>query len=73
MWCGVRARNGRCRKNLLGAWFGGFLPTIVFAAFTLTGDFYAGLWYAVAVLVFSSLRAIAFLPETRGTALGAIH
>ena len=53
----------------IGAWFGGFLPTIVFAAFTLTGDFYAGLGYAVAVLVFSSVMAVLFLPETRGTPL----
>lgn len=56
----------------IGAWFGGFLPTIVFAAFTLSGDFYAGLGYAVVVLVFSSAMAVLFLPETRGTPLGAI-
>jgi MFS family permease len=56
----------------VGAWFGGFLPTIVFAVFTLTGDFYAGLWYAVAVLVVSSATAVLFLPETRGKSLGAI-
>jgi MFS family permease len=56
----------------IGTWFGGFLPTIVFAVFTLTGDFYAGLWYAVAMLVFSSAIATVFLPETRGRSLGAI-
>jgi MFS family permease len=57
----------------LGAWFGGFLPTIVFSAFTLTGNFYSGLWYAAAVLLMSATVGIMFLPETRGRTLVAIE
>jgi MFS family permease len=56
----------------IGVWFGGFLPTIVFTVFTLTGNFYSGLWYAVLVLLCSSVICVLCLPETRGRPLGAI-
>ncbi|MBK3395673.1 MULTISPECIES: MFS transporter [Methylobacterium] len=55
-----------------GGWFGGFLPAIAFAAFTATGNLYAGLWYAVAILALASMVSALFLPETRGRALDTI-
>lgn len=56
----------------VGAWFGGFLPTIVFSTFTVTGSFYAGLWYAIFVLLASAVAGALFLPETRGRTLAGI-
>jgi MFS family permease len=56
----------------IGGWFGGFLPAISFAAFTATGNLYAGLWYSGAVLLLSFLIGALFLPETRGRSLEAI-
>jgi hypothetical protein len=57
----------------IGALLGGFLPTIVFSVFTLSGDFYAGLWYAIGILGLSALIGGVFLPETRGRMLGTIE
>lgn len=56
----------------IGGWFGGFFPAIAFSAFTATGNLYAGLWYAVAVLVVAFAVAALFLPETRGRALDSV-
>jgi hypothetical protein len=47
-------------------WFGGLLPTIVFAINVATGDVYSGLWYPVIVAGISFVIALFFLPETRG-------
>jgi MFS family permease len=47
-------------------WFGGLLPTIVFAINVATGDVYSGLWYPVIVAGISFVIAFFFLPETRG-------
>jgi MFS-type transporter involved in bile tolerance (Atg22 family) len=56
----------------IGGWFGGFLPAISFAAFTATGNLYAGLWYSIAVLLTCLVIGGLFLPETRGRALEAV-
>ncbi|WP_246729127.1 MFS transporter [Methylosinus sp. RM1] len=56
----------------IGGWFGGFLPAISFAAFTATGDLYAGLWYAAGVLLVALVVGGLFLPETRGRALDRV-
>jgi MFS family permease len=53
----------------IGGWFGGFLPAIAFTAFTVTGNLYAGLWYAIGVLLISLVIGGLLLPETRGRAL----
>lgn len=53
----------------IGGWFGGFLPAISFAAFTATGNLYAGLWYSVSVLVLALVIGGLLLPETRGRSL----
>jgi MFS family permease len=50
-------------------WFGGLLPTTVFAINVATGNVYAGLWYPVAIAGFSFLVSLFFLPETRGRAI----
>jgi MFS family permease len=47
-------------------WFGGLLPTTVFAINVATGNVYAGLWYPVIVAAFSFFVSLFFLPETRG-------
>lgn len=47
-------------------WFGGLLPTVVFAINVATGDVYSGLWYPVIVAGISFVIALFFLPETRG-------
>ncbi|HEY1710117.1 MAG TPA: MFS transporter [Rhizomicrobium sp.] len=47
-------------------WFGGLLPTVVFAVNVASGNVYAGLWYPVIVAGFSFVVALFFLPETRG-------
>ena len=50
-------------------WVGGFLPVTSFAIVALTGDIYAGLWYAVAFTALSAVVTIFFLEETRGKPL----
>jgi predicted MFS family arabinose efflux permease len=47
-------------------WFGGLLPTVVFAINVASGDVYSGLWYPVIVAGISFVIALFFLPETRG-------
>jgi len=46
-------------------WFGGFLPTVSFALVAATGDIYYGLWYPIAIAVFTCIVGALFLPETR--------
>ncbi|QDP20576.1 MHS family MFS transporter [Sphingomonas xanthus] len=50
-------------------WVGGFLPVTSFALVAMTGDIYAGLWYAVAFTALSAVVTIFFLKETRGKPL----
>ena len=50
-------------------WVGGFLPVTSFAIVALTGDIYAGLWYAVGFTALSVVVTIFFLKETRGKPL----
>jgi MFS family permease len=46
-------------------WFGGFLPTTVFAIVAATGNIYAGLWYPVAIAAMTVVIGLLLLPETR--------
>jgi MFS family permease len=46
-------------------WFGGLLPTIVFAIQAGTGNIYAGIWYPVGVAAVTFVVALFFLPETK--------
>jgi hypothetical protein len=57
----------------IGSYFAGFLPTIVFSIFTVTGNLYAGLVYPICVLVISALVGAIFLPETRGLSLAKVR
>jgi MFS family permease len=50
-------------------WVGGFLPVTSFAIVALTGDIFAGLWYAVAFTALSVVVTIFFLKETHGKPL----
>jgi MFS family permease len=50
-------------------WVGGFLPVTSFAIVAMTGDIYAGLWYAFAFTALSAVVTIFFLKETRGKPL----
>ena len=50
-------------------WVGGFLPVTSFAIVAITGDIYAGLWYAVGFTALSAIATILFLKETRGKPL----
>ncbi|MDQ3145051.1 MAG: MFS transporter [Pseudomonadota bacterium] len=50
-------------------WVGGFLPVTSFAIVAITGDIYAGLWYAVGFTALSAIVTILFLKETRGKPL----
>ena len=53
-------------------WVGGFLPVTSFAIVAITGDIYAGLWYAVGFTALSAVVTILFLKETRGIPLAEV-
>ncbi len=50
-------------------WVGGFLPVTSFAIVAVTGNIYAGLWYAVLFTGISVVVSLLFLKETRGKPL----
>ncbi len=53
-------------------WVGGFLPVTSFAIVALTGNIYAGLWYAVAFTALSVVVTLVLLKETKGRPLDSI-
>lgn len=53
-------------------WVGGFLPVTSFAIVAMTGDIYAGLWYAVVFTAISAIVTIFFIKETAGKRLDEI-
>ncbi len=53
-------------------WVGGFLPVTSFAIVALTGNIYAGLWYAVTFTAISVVVTVVLLKETRGRPLDEI-
>ncbi|HET9551570.1 MAG TPA: MFS transporter [Anaeromyxobacteraceae bacterium] len=52
-------------------WFGGFLPTIVFALVAATGDIYYGLWYPIVIATMTFVIGSLFMKET--DTRGSIH
>ena len=50
-------------------WVGGFLPVTSFAIVAITGNIYAGLWYAVVFTAISVIVSLLFLKETAGKPL----
>jgi hypothetical protein len=50
-------------------WVGGFLPVTSFALVAVTGNIYAGLWYAVVFTAVPVIVALLFLKETAGKPL----
>ena len=53
-------------------WVGGFLPVTSFALVAMTGNIYAGLWYAVVFTGISVVVSLLFLKETAGRRLEEI-
>jgi MFS family permease len=45
-------------------WFGGFLPTIVFAMVAASGNIYSGLWYPIIIAGLTVVIGLIALPET---------
>ncbi len=45
-------------------WFGGFLPTVVFAMVAASGNIYHGLWYPIIVAAATVVIGLIALPET---------
>ena len=45
-------------------WFGGFLPTTIFAIVAATGNIYYGLWYPIIVAAATVVIGLVALPET---------
>lgn len=52
--------------HLGNGWFGGFLPSIAFAAIAYTGNIYSGLWYPVVVCLMTVVVGTFCLRETNG-------
>ncbi|HEX5237640.1 MAG TPA: MFS transporter [Sphingomicrobium sp.] len=50
-------------------WVGGFLPVTSFAIVAVTGNIYAGLWYAVVFTAIPVVVSLLFLKETAGRRL----
>jgi MFS family permease len=61
----IRYTSTSLPYHLGNGWFGGFLPTIVFAMVAATGDPFYGLWYPVAIALMSAIIGTFFLPETK--------
>ena len=53
-------------------WVGGFLPVTSFSIVAITGNIYAGLWYAVVFTGISVVVSLIFLKETAGRRLEEI-
>ncbi len=54
-------------------WFGGFLPFIVLAITTATGNIYAGLWYPISVALMTFIIGTLFVRETKDRDLRDDH
>ncbi len=52
-------------------WFGGFLPSVSFGIVAATGNFYAGLWYPVAIASMTFVVGLLFVRETKDVNLEA--
>ena len=46
-------------------WFGGFLPSVSFGIVAATGNFYAGLWYPIAIAAMTVVIGALFVRETK--------
>ncbi len=46
-------------------WFGGMLPATAFAMVAQNGNIYFGLWYPVAIALFTVVIGVFFIPETK--------
>jgi hypothetical protein len=53
-------------------WFGGLLPSIVFALSAQNGNIYFGLWYPVLVAVMTFVIGAIWLPETKDVDINSV-
>ncbi len=53
-------------------WFGGLLPSIVFALSAQNGNIYFGLWYPILIAVMTFIIGAIWLPETKDVDINAI-
>lgn len=54
-------------------WFGGLLPSIVFALSAQNGNIYFGLWYPILVAVMTFVIGAIWLPETKDVDIEAVN
>ena len=57
--------------HLGNGWFGGLLPSMMFAIAAHTGNLYSGLWYPMLVALFSAAIGLVFLREPDGADIDA--
>jgi hypothetical protein len=62
----VRCSSVSLPYHLGNGWFGGVLPSMVFAIGAHTGNLYSGLWYPIAVAGASAAIGLVFLREPDG-------
>ncbi len=65
----VRCSSVSLPYHLGNGWFGGLLPSMVFAIAAHTGNLYSGLWYPVVVALASAAIGLVFLHEPDGADL----
>jgi MFS family permease len=62
----VRCSSVSLPYHLGNGWFGGLLPTMMFAIAAHTGNLYSGLWYPVGVALASAAIGLVFLRQPDG-------
>ncbi|HET9207612.1 MAG TPA: MFS transporter [Burkholderiaceae bacterium] len=67
----VRCSSVSLPYHLGNGWFGGLLPSMMFAIAAHTGNLYTGLWYPVGVALASAAIGFIFLREPDGADLDA--
>jgi MFS family permease len=67
----VRCSSVSLPYHLGNGWFGGLLPSMMFAIAAHTGNLYSGLWYPVVVALASAAIGLVFLREPDGADIDA--
>jgi len=67
----VRCSSVSLPYHLGNGWFGGLLPSMMFAIAAHTGNLYSGLWYPVGVALASAAIGLIFLREPDGADIDA--
>ena len=69
----VRCSSVSLPYHIGNGWFGGLLPSTMFAIAAHTGNMYSGLWYPIGIALASCAIGLIFVKETRGTDLDTAH